>query len=279
MLEKLKTLTGITANKIGESLEKPFDDPKAYSPIRGGAGGAANLTDIETAWMIERLNEVFGPYGLGWFLEWDPEQVRVVQNEKSWTATLTRATFRYILLDKDGQEKSCTAPCSGGSNNKELGYALKGMETSAIGNAISKMRFQEQVYKGKLTHENAAKILKSRAGSGTEGAVKKKTASKTKPSASKPKTSTKPEKVEEKASYADPSLESYGSYVVPLGKYKGKTLAELVETDTRIVTWFAEEMTPTSDNAKELNKQAQLFLMELGPDRLMELQNLQQEAA
>ena len=60
MLEKLKTLTGIPANKIGESLERPFDDPKAYSPIRGGAGGAANLTDIETAWMKYLQADVFG---------------------------------------------------------------------------------------------------------------------------------------------------------------------------------------------------------------------------
>jgi len=277
MLEKLKTLTGIPANKIGAHLEKPFDDPKAYSKIRGGAGGAANLTDIETAWMIERLNEVFGPYGLGWFLEWDPDQVRVVQNEKSWTATLSRAEFRYILLCREDEERICTAPCSGGSNNIELGYALKGMETSAIGNAISKMRFQEQVYKGKLTHENAAKILKARAGSETEGAAKKKPASKAKPAAAKPSNSTKPKKTED-ASFADPSLESYGSYVVPLGKYKGKTLAELLEMDVRIVTWFAEDMTATNDTAKELKNQATCFLMEMGPGKLMELQELQQEA-
>ena len=44
MLEKLKTLTGVPAQEIGDRLEKPFTDPKAYSKIKGGAGGAANLT-------------------------------------------------------------------------------------------------------------------------------------------------------------------------------------------------------------------------------------------
>jgi len=280
MLEKLKTLTGVPAQEIGDRLEKPFTDPKAYSKIRGGAGGAANLTDIETAWMIERLNEVFGPYGLGWRLEWDPEFVHVQQpseKNKSWTATIRRAEFHYILLDADGKERICTAPCSGGSSNNELGYALKGMETSAIGNAVSKMRFQEQVYKGKLSHANAAKLLKAHAENGKEGAANKKTASKAKPAAGKPKANTKPKKVEEET-FADPSLESYGSYVVPLGKYKGKTLAELLETDVRIVTWFAEDMTATNDVAEELSNQATQFLVEVGPDKLQEIQDLQQEA-
>lgn len=270
MLEKLKTLTGVPAQEIGDRLEKPFTDPKAYSKIRGGAGGAANLTDIETAWMIERLNEVFGPYGLGWSLEWDPEFVHVQQNEKSWTATIRRAEFCYILLNGDGKERSCTAPCSGGSTNKELGYALKGMETSAIGNAVSKMRFQEQVYKGKLTHGNATSILKKRAESGKAGEAGKKPASKAKTVAKKPNASTKPEKVKEE-SFADPSLESHGSYVVPMGKYKGKTLAELLESDARIVHWFAEDMTASNDTAKELSNQAQHYLQEI--------QDLEQKAA
>ncbi len=39
-----------------------------------------------------------------------------------------------------------------GSDNKNAAYALKGAITSALGNAVSNLGFQEQVYLGKRDH-------------------------------------------------------------------------------------------------------------------------------
>jgi hypothetical protein len=154
-LAKLRTWAGLPASEIAERLRTPFEDPRAYKAIHGGTAGAARLTDIDTAWMIERVNEVFGPYGLGWVLDWDPADV-VIQSDdsKRQTVAVKRAEFRYVLIDEFGVERKCVAPCCGGSQN-ELPFALKGMQTNCIGNALSKLRFQELVYKGLLNEWNA----------------------------------------------------------------------------------------------------------------------------
>ena len=232
MLDKLKTLTGIPASKISERLAKPFDDPAAYKEIKGGVGGAAGLTDIDTAWMVERATEVFGPYGLGWKLDWDVDDVVINGDPKRPTVALKRAEFRYILLDKEGKEQICIVPCTGGSTN-ELPYALKGMETSAIGNALSKMRFQEPVYKGKLSHKNAKAFLESKNG----GNGRKPTASLAK---------------------GNGKLKS--DFVVPIGKNKGKKLSDL---SPRSLKWYAKEMKPTTDAAKKLQQEAKSYIDQL----------------
>jgi uncharacterized protein (DUF3820 family) len=245
MLEKLKTLTGVSAGEIGDRLAEPFDDPSAYKEIKGGSAGAAKLTDIDTAWMVERLNEVFGPYGLGWTLEWKVEDVLINGGDKRPLVAVKRAEFQYLLLDDEGNERLCVAPCTGGSQN-ELPFALKGMETSAIGNAVSKMCFQEQVYKGKLNHQNAKQVLAGRNGKtgkpeiGSEG---------------------KSDTLSGDGKAPPEPLASYGDFVVPIGKYRGKKLADL---DAKVVAWYASEMKATNDATKELRHMAEKYQVELG---------------
>lgn len=154
-LAKLRTWTGLPASDIADRLRAPFEDPRAYKAIHGGTAGAARLTDIETAWTIERVNEVFGPYGLGWVLDWEAEDVVILsEDSKRQTVAVKRAEFRYVLIDEFGVERKCVAPCCGGSQN-ELPFALKGMLTNCIGNALSKLRFQELVYKGLMPQADA----------------------------------------------------------------------------------------------------------------------------
>jgi len=43
--------------------------PEAQKPIKGGALGAAGMTDISPMWRIEKLTEVFGACGKGWNVE------------------------------------------------------------------------------------------------------------------------------------------------------------------------------------------------------------------
>lgn len=247
-LAKLKTWTGLPAGEVAERLREPFEDAQAYKAIQGGAAGAARLTDIDTAWMIERVNEVFGPYGLGWTLDWRVEDVILMgEDPKRLTVAVKRAEFRYVLIDESGQERVCVAPCCGGSQN-ELPFALKGMETSCIGNALSKLRFQELVYKGLLTHENASGRIGDRKGRSdgkerSEGSEGQKTGV----SAGDP----------EGEGLAGGGSERPGDFVIPLGKYRGKKLSEV---DIELVEWYASKMRPTTEAARQLQSQSRAYL-------------------
>jgi hypothetical protein len=107
-----------------------------------------------------------------------------------------------LLVDEEGKERLYVASCTGGSQN-ELPFALKDMEVSAIGNAVSKMRFQELVYMGKLSHRNVRQFLAGRERvSGGNG------------------------RAEEGAEATEFTREySCGDFVVSIGKYEGKRLA------------------------------------------------------
>jgi len=195
--------------------------------------------------MLNRVNEVFGPYGLGWTLDWDVNDVIIQGEPKRPMVAFKRATFTYILVDEGGNERSCVATCTGGSQN-ELPFALKGTETSAIGNALSKLRFQEKVYMGKLTHANAKSYL-AKSGNGSKleaGGTKQKRPTAAKES-SKPKADSSP-----------------GDFEVTFGeKYRGKKLSEL---DPEVLDWYAGEMVVTNEASKELQRMAQAY-KELAP--------------
>lgn len=45
----------------------------AKKAIKGGAYGAAGLTDVNPQWRIQRMTEEFGPCGIGW--TWEPVEV------------------------------------------------------------------------------------------------------------------------------------------------------------------------------------------------------------
>lgn len=47
----------------------------AIKPIKGGAYGAAGLSDINPQWRIERMTGIFGPCGVGWM--WEPVEITI----------------------------------------------------------------------------------------------------------------------------------------------------------------------------------------------------------
>lgn len=52
------------------NYEKLATPPKeAVVPITGGSKGAAKLSSIKAQWRIKILTEVYGEYGVGWYLE------------------------------------------------------------------------------------------------------------------------------------------------------------------------------------------------------------------
>ena len=60
----MRTLTGLTMEMAYQAMQRPYP-PEALSR----RGGAANLVGVETSYVIERLNEVFGLIGYGWFFD------------------------------------------------------------------------------------------------------------------------------------------------------------------------------------------------------------------
>ena len=154
-LTKLKTLTGIPVMEIADRLAAHFP-ADAYKAVAGGTGGAANLTDINTGFMLERTTEVFGLRGLGWKLEYAPDDLVILNPlEKRVTAHLKYAKFTYCLLDEKGEPFFSNVIVSGASTN-DLAYAEEGARTAAIGAALKSLMFQKDIYKGLLNHNNAA---------------------------------------------------------------------------------------------------------------------------
>jgi len=151
----LKTLTGIPAEEIAIKLAAHFP-ANAYKKVDGVG---ANLTDINTGYMIERCIEVFGPRGMGWMLDYQPVDMEIIPNKDATksrvTAHLKYATFKYIMVDEQGNPATFGIVVSGASSN-DLAYAAEGARTAAIGSALKALGFQLDLYKGLLDHSNAA---------------------------------------------------------------------------------------------------------------------------
>ncbi len=153
-MTKLFTFTGIPVADIPARLAEPFDDPKAYR----GVPGAADLTDINTGHMLERLTLIFGPKGPGWNFLWSSNDMEIVNPlEKRVLARLKYALFTYTLYDETGTATTYEIQTSG-ANANEMVYAEEGARTSALGAAIKGLCFQLPVYKGHLDHHNAGKL-------------------------------------------------------------------------------------------------------------------------
>ncbi len=154
MNDKLVTLTGVPVSQIVEKLAEPFD-PQAYKGVVGGA----DLTDINTGYMLERATQVFGLRGLGWKLEYSPENMACigVGEGKRITAHLQYAVFSYALMNEKG-ELQWIPIITGGVSTNDFLYAEEGARTAAIGSALKSLCFQLPVYKGHLNHHNAGKL-------------------------------------------------------------------------------------------------------------------------
>jgi hypothetical protein len=147
---KFTTFTGVKAEEIPAALSSRFP-PEAYKGVPGGA----DLTDINTGFMIERVTSVFGPKGLGWNLLYNASDL-VTGGESGRTVTRLSATFLYSLWNEAGERTDCAFPVSG-VNQNDFKYADEGARTSAVGAAIKWLCFQNEVYKGQFDHHDADK--------------------------------------------------------------------------------------------------------------------------
>jgi hypothetical protein len=255
MNDKLFTLTDVPVSQIAEKLAEPFD-PQAYKGVPGGA----DLTDINTGYMIERATQVFGLRGLGWKLEYNPENMVFIGlgDGKRITAHLKYAVFSYALVNEE-ELISWYPIITGAANTNDFAYAEEGARTAAIGAALKSLCFQLPVYKGLLDHHNASLMLgegASSSGNGNGWNGK---------GASSPRST---DQILEDLGYDAPHrvnaapnahlAEDAGSYVIQFGKtYSGWTLRRIVEDNPRgpesgltALNWYANEMKPATEKAR-----------------------------
>ena len=246
------TFTGLPASEIPVRLAEPFDDPKAYKGVPGGA----DLTDISTGHMLERITQVFGPKGLGWNFQFDKDDLVVVNpDEKRVLARLRYAVFQYTLFGPDGQAQTFTIATSG-ANTNSLEYAEEGARTSALGAAVKGLCFQLPVYKGQLDHHNAGKF----AAAGGKPAPAKAPAPKAEPAPGQPEPAAEPEPAPKKSGNGGGT--NPGDFVVCVGaKYRGRPLRELADN---VLAWFAnldgKGFAPQSDDGLATQDAARRYL-------------------
>lgn len=217
-----KTLTGIAVAELPVRLDEELP-PEAYKPVPGGA----DLTDIDPNHMTRVLNQVFGLCGIGWGYEFDPQQVELHFADKNAMAAVRSLTFWFKLIDAQGSAQTFSIPSTGGSDNRTAAYALKGAITSAIGQAASKIGFQESVYLGKRDHRTVN-------GKGSSGADALKRAA-ARPAAAKASANGQ----------GQMTLEAAQSVVMPFAtkndtSVKGQRLGEIESRKPNLIDWLAK---------------------------------------
>lgn len=100
--------------------------PGALKPIKGGAYGAAGLSDINPQWRIERMTELFGPCGIGW--DFTPE----IWTDNGVCYAHVTVTYRY----NDGWSKPVHGYGGTKIGNKDDSDLIKSTVTDALGNAM-----------------------------------------------------------------------------------------------------------------------------------------------
>ena len=243
-----KTLAGYSMGETVQELDAEL--PKdAYSAVPG----AADFTDIDPNYMRMVLNKLFGLCGIGWGYHYDPVDLFITTETRARSsggtrtvrmAALKHLTLWYKLVDPNGNVVVCEIDASGGSENDNEAYAMKGAISNAIGNAVSNIGFQESVYLGKRSHRTVGKAATSSASKNSSADPNKaapvakisalhpesKTSASTTPSNNQglKATSSAQSNSASKITVGNmPAADDPASFVVRIGKRAGKTLGEI----------------------------------------------------
>ena len=149
-LDEVTTLTGMKIVDAILMMNERLDDAayKEYNPTQ-----AFTLTDISPAYLLEKLNEIFGPPGLGWRYEFDADSVECGGSGNSFIASVIGFRLYYTLVWDDEPHEIGPILATGGSKGIRKEYALKGAITNALGTAAYRgLNWQLDVYKGQRTH-------------------------------------------------------------------------------------------------------------------------------
>ncbi len=254
-----KTVTGFTLEQVIAEMQKPLP-ASAYKPVPG----ASDLTDIDPAYLTEVATKIFGPIGFGWWYDFAPADLTITAEARTaksgreytvYTASLHKLIVRYRLIDASGKvliSEPITA--TGGNDNEVESYAVRGALTNAIGAAFAKLTWQLPVYKGQLSHRNAA----------TFGDKKPATAKSAATARSATATDAAPESAGSNGH--DAELEALLNFVIPpaiQSKHAGKKLSEV---SAQVLEWYATKMAVTTPESQVLkDKAAALLALQLQP--------------
>jgi len=143
----MKTTKGYPVDEIPEQMSVPLD-PSGFKrhPTK------SYLTTISPAHTRERLTKVFGTFGYGWGLDWDPDRTNMYETETSTGKTrfnfsLMQAEFWYTLVNDSDDRVIYRFPVTGFSDNDNPGDAMAGARTSAISAGAKELLFQLHIYK------------------------------------------------------------------------------------------------------------------------------------
>jgi len=157
-LESMKTLTGINIMDALTELNKQLD-ANAYKPV---SYGGAQLTDINPGYLLEELNKIFGPCGVGWRFTFHRDNFQLTEGKTEkgqtiYTVILIGLEFYYILKTDDRHIEIGPIMSTGGVMNMNRGSAYKGAVTNALGSAVHRLGWQVDVYKGLRTFSQETK--------------------------------------------------------------------------------------------------------------------------
>lgn len=151
---KWKTATGVPLEELFARLDEPLP-PDAYKPIRGGKGERLGFTDIDPAYWLEQICELFGMPGEGWRFEVILHDRTPVETAKGQTwAVVYTCELRYRIVDENGQAQWSHPVLGFGSHeDAEACWALRGAYTSALCNAWRNLGSQRSVWQGRRGHD------------------------------------------------------------------------------------------------------------------------------
>lgn len=258
----LFTLTGIPYAELPALLDAELP-ASAYKAVPGGA----DLTDISPAHMRKVLNNVFGLGGYGWGYSYESQDMTTFSEMREGSrgerlvivAVLKHLRFWYRLVDGNNL-LLCQIDASGGSENANAGYAMKGAITNALGNAVSNLGFQESVYMGERSHHDFEEVRRA---AEKEAAAAKAAAAKAALAGGKHSAKPTPAPVQDleieelDAEPAAPVAANPGDYVIPTGKYAGKKLSEVARD---VVEFYATKLAVSNDATRAMREAAVAFL-------------------
>jgi hypothetical protein len=145
MLDEIKTLMGIPASLLGETLNRPHQKDD-YKKIKA-KDDSAYWTDLDPYAVRQRFDKVFGVQGLGWKLTPVAGVGRVEHRCETRTSakgrtfdvhivTMIGFVFEYAVVVKGDLQYVQTSAFSDSCENEDEGYAYRSVFTSLMKQAL-----------------------------------------------------------------------------------------------------------------------------------------------
>jgi len=155
-IKEVTTLTGIPIMEALARMNAQLESG-AYRALK--VSGIV-LTDINPGYLVEEMNNIFGPHGWGWRCEFTKDDFTIETGQfKSgagfFNVSLVGLKMYYTVLVNGVEQEKGPIFSTGGATNSKIEFALKGAVTNAVGGAAHRLGWQVDVYKGIRTHDKS----------------------------------------------------------------------------------------------------------------------------